>query len=135
VETAATFAAAAVQWSHRRQTAVLNINAPNLPVNEVKGVREGLAAHGEVWIASANVSGGDLKIEFAGRGEAAPGTDVALYGRLRRRHAARRHLPGDAAMPRAQPTHRMLEQSATFWRTIGPRSTRPRRCPILNEAP
>ena len=37
-----------------------------------------LAAHGEVWVASADVSGGDLKIEFAGRGEPTPGTDVAL---------------------------------------------------------
>ena len=34
--------------------------------------------HGEVWVASADVSGGDLKIEFAGRGEPTPGTDVAL---------------------------------------------------------
>ena len=45
----------------------------------MKGVREAeLAAHGEVWIASADVSGGDLKLEFTGPGEAAPGTDVAL---------------------------------------------------------
>lgn len=58
---------------------VLNLNAPNLPLDEVKGAREAeLAAHGEVWIASADVSGGDLKIEFAGLGEASPGTDVAL---------------------------------------------------------
>ena len=58
---------------------VLNLNVPNLPLGEVKGVREAeLAPHGEVWIASADVSGGDLKLEFQGRADAAPGTDVAL---------------------------------------------------------
>ena len=81
-ETAATFAAAAVGWvaiPEDGRPRVLNINVPNLPIDDVKGVREAtLAAHGEVWIAAADVSGGDLKIEFQGRGEAAPGTDVAL---------------------------------------------------------
>jgi 5'-nucleotidase len=58
---------------------VLNLNVPNLPLHEVKGVREAeLAPHGEVWIASADVSGGDLKLEFQGRSDAAPGTDVAF---------------------------------------------------------
>ncbi len=81
-ETAATFAVAAVEWTASNSDSrprVLNINVPNLPVDEVLGVREAtLAAHGEVWIAAADVSGGDLKIEFKGLGEAAPGTDVAL---------------------------------------------------------
>jgi 5'-nucleotidase len=81
-ETAAIFAAAAVEWVAKPDDGtprVLNINVPNVPVSEVKGVREAeLAAHGEVWIASADVSGGDLKLEFKGRGEAAPGTDVAV---------------------------------------------------------
>ena len=58
---------------------MLNLNVPNLPLHEVKGVREAeLAPHGEVWIASADSSGGDLKLEFQGRADAAPGTDVAL---------------------------------------------------------
>jgi 5'-nucleotidase len=81
-ETAATFAAAAVGWVAKTDDGtprVLNINVPNVAVDGVKGVREAdLAAHGEVWIASADVSDGDLKLEFKGRGEAAPGTDVAL---------------------------------------------------------
>jgi 5'-nucleotidase len=81
-ETAATFAAAAVGWvtdGDGPTPRVLNVNVPNVPLDDVVGVREAnLAAHGEVWIASADVSDGDLKLEFQGRGEAAPGTDVAL---------------------------------------------------------
>ena len=37
-----------------------------------------LAPAGEVWVASADVSEGDLKIEISGRADPAPGTDVAL---------------------------------------------------------
>jgi 5'-nucleotidase len=80
-ETAATFAAAAVEWAAKPDTVprVLNVNVPNLPIAEVKGVQEAeLAPHGEVWIASAAVSGGDLRLEISGRGDPAPGTDVAL---------------------------------------------------------
>jgi 5'-nucleotidase len=80
-ETAATFAAAAVEWAAKPDggTRVLNVNAPNLPIGEIKGVREAaLAPHGEVWIASADVSQGDLRLEITGRGDPAPGTDVAL---------------------------------------------------------
>jgi 5'-nucleotidase len=81
-ETAATFATAAVAWtasSDDGRPRVLNVNVPNLPLDEVRGVREAtLAAHGEVWIARADVSGGDVKIEFQGLGEAGPGTDVAV---------------------------------------------------------
>lgn len=80
-ETAAVFAAAAVEWVAKPDDGtprVLNINVPNVPVDEVKGVREAeLAAHGEVWIVSASVAGGDLKLEFTGPREAAPGTDIA----------------------------------------------------------
>ena len=81
-ETAARFAAAAIEWVAKADGGVprvLNLNVPNLPLHEVKGVREAeLAPHGEVWIASADSSGGDLKLEFQGRADAAPGTDVAL---------------------------------------------------------
>ena len=37
-----------------------------------------LAPAGEVWVASADVSEGDLKIEITGRADSAPGTDVAF---------------------------------------------------------
>jgi len=80
--TAARFAAAAVEWVAKPEGGmprVLNLNVPNLPFEQVKGVEEAeLAPHGEVWIASADASSGDLKLEFQGRADAAPGTDVAL---------------------------------------------------------
>ena len=81
-ETAARFAAAAIEWVAKTEGGaprVLNLNVPNLPMHEVKGVREAeLAPHGEVWIASADSSAGDLKLEFEGRSDSAPGTDVAF---------------------------------------------------------
>ena len=55
-----------------------SINVPNLPLDEVLGVQETeLAPHGEVWVASADASSGDLKLDVKGRADAAPGTDVA----------------------------------------------------------
>ncbi|MFN8026516.1 MAG: 5'/3'-nucleotidase SurE [Acidimicrobiia bacterium] len=80
-DTAATFAAAAVEWVTTPDdlTRVLNVNVPNLPVGEVRGVREAeLAAHGEVWVASAEHTGADVRLEVTGRGEAGPDTDAAL---------------------------------------------------------
>jgi 5'-nucleotidase len=80
-EAAAEVAAAAVEWAAKPDgdPRVLNINVPNRPVAELLGVREAeLAPAGEVWVASADVSSGDLKIEIKGRADAAPGTDVAL---------------------------------------------------------
>ena len=81
-DTAAAFAVAAVEWVAKSDGGVprvLNLNVPNLPIDEVLGVREAeLAPHGEVWIASADASSGDLKLEFQGRADAAPGTDVAF---------------------------------------------------------
>lgn len=80
-ETAATYAAAAVEWVSKPDTLprVLNVNVPNRPIDQVLGVREAeLAPHGEVWVASAEVSGGDLRLEITGRGDPAPGTDVEL---------------------------------------------------------
>ena len=79
-ETAAAVAVAAVEWAAKPDSVprVLNINVPNVAFAELKGVRETeLAPHGEVWVASANVSEGDLKLEIKGRADAAPGTDVA----------------------------------------------------------
>jgi len=80
-ETAAIVAAAAVEWAAKPEgePRVLNINVPNRPLGELLGVREAeLAPAGEVWVASADVSSGDLKIEIKGRADPAPGTDVAL---------------------------------------------------------
>jgi len=79
--TAARFAAAAVEWVAKPDgdPRILNINVPNRPFGEVLGIREAeLAPSGEVWVASADVTSGDLKIEIKGRGDPAPGTDVAL---------------------------------------------------------
>ena len=80
-DTAATFAVAAVDWVAKPDGGprLLNVNVPNLPLDEIKGVAEAeLAPHGEVWIASADVSSGDLKLDFKGRADAAPGTDVGM---------------------------------------------------------
>jgi len=80
-ETAADYAAAAVEWVLQPGdiTRVLNVNVPNLPREQVLGVREAeLAAHGEVWIASAEHTGTDIRLDVSGRGEAGAGTDAAL---------------------------------------------------------
>jgi 5'-nucleotidase len=80
-DVAARLCAAAVEWVAKPDgdTRVLNLNVPNVPLHEIKGVREAeLAPAGEVWVASADVSQGDLKIEITGRADPAPGTDVAL---------------------------------------------------------
>jgi 5'-nucleotidase len=80
-DVAARMAAAAVEWAAKPDgdARVLNVNVPNLAMGELKGVREAeLAPAGEVWVASADVSQGDLKIEITGRADPAPGTDVAL---------------------------------------------------------
>jgi 5'-nucleotidase len=79
-ETAAACAVAAVPWVAEPDVAprVVNINVPNLPIDELLGVQETeLAPHGEVWVASADASSGDLKLDVKGRADAAPGTDVA----------------------------------------------------------
>jgi 5'-nucleotidase len=80
-ETAAAIAVAAVEWATKPDGGprLLNINVPNRPLDELEGVQESeLAPHGEVWIASADVSTGDLKLDFKPRGDAAPGTDVGV---------------------------------------------------------
>jgi 5'-nucleotidase len=80
-DVAARMAAAAVEWVAKpdSEPRVLNVNVPNRPLEELRGVREAaLALAGEVWVASADVSEGDLKIEVTGRPEATSGTDVAL---------------------------------------------------------
>ncbi len=95
-ETAAAFAVAAVDWVVQPDAAprVVNINVPNLPLAEILGVEETeLAPHGEVWVASADASSGDLKLDVKGRADAAPGTDVAAVASgLRLGHATAQRL-------------------------------------------
>jgi 5'-nucleotidase len=84
-ETAARFAPAAAQWAidaGDTMPAVLNINVPNRPFEEVLGVREAhLARYGEVWVNNADRSDGDLRLTFDGGGrEPDPEADVALIG-------------------------------------------------------
>ena len=78
---AAEYAAAAVEWVAKPDavTRILNINVPNRPIAAILGVQEAeLAAHGEVWVASAELAGADVRLEVSGGGEAASGTDAAL---------------------------------------------------------
>ncbi|MFI5047579.1 MAG: 5'/3'-nucleotidase SurE [Acidimicrobiia bacterium] len=79
-DTAAQIALAAVDWAVKPdggRPRLLNINVPNRALHELEGVQETeLAPHGEVWVASADVSTGDLRLDFKPRGDAAPGTDV-----------------------------------------------------------
>jgi 5'-nucleotidase len=78
--TAATLAAAAVEWAaaaggHPR---VLNVNVPNRALTDLHGVREArLAPHGTVWTAWADHSGGKLQLDFTGN-ELEPEDDTEL---------------------------------------------------------
>jgi 5'-nucleotidase len=78
--TAATLAAAAIDWIAEQGAYVLNLNAPDVELAEVRGVRDAqLAPYGEVWVADADDLVGDLKLEFKGRDrEPDPETDLAL---------------------------------------------------------
>ncbi|HEX6311474.1 MAG TPA: 5'/3'-nucleotidase SurE [Acidimicrobiia bacterium] len=81
-DTAAALAAAGVEWTTDPigGPRVLNLNVPNLPLEDVKGVREArLAPYGTVWTASAATQRGDLLLEFKGNDvEPDPDTDLAL---------------------------------------------------------
>jgi len=80
--TAAALAAAAVEWTATDPGTprVLNLNAPDCPLEEVKGVRPArLAPYGELWVATADSSGGEVHLEFKGHHrEPEPDTDYAL---------------------------------------------------------
>jgi 5'-nucleotidase len=68
-ESAAAFAPAAVEWATApdARALVLNVNVPNLPLTEIRGVRDAmLAPYGEFWVAAADLDGGDLRIEYQG---------------------------------------------------------------------
>ena len=81
-DTAAALAAAAVEWVAGDPAAprVLNLNAPDCPLEQVKGIRAArLAPYGELWVATADYSGGEVHLEFKGHDrEPAPDTDYAL---------------------------------------------------------
>jgi 5'-nucleotidase len=81
-ETAARYAVPALEWvaAGGDGPRVLNVNVPNLPADEVRGVRDAtLAPYGEFWVASSDIRSGDLRIEFQGPAhEFDPSTDAAL---------------------------------------------------------
>jgi 5'-nucleotidase len=81
-DTAAALAVAAVGWLARHDDTprVLNLNAPDCSLDDVRGVREAaLAPYGEVWVASADESAGEVHLEFRAReGELDTNTDWAL---------------------------------------------------------
>lgn len=81
-ETPARLALAALGWVTEPDDPprVLNLNVPNLPFEELRGIRDArLAAYGEVWVASADVSSGDLRMDFRGvEHQPDPESDSAL---------------------------------------------------------
>ncbi len=85
--TAADLAVPALEWAiasngiaNKGEARVLNLNVPNLPLDEVHGVKEAdLAPYGEFWVASVDPSEGDVRIEFKGADhEPHPASDAAL---------------------------------------------------------
>lgn len=80
-ETAAALAVPALEWVLTEPgPSVLNLNVPNRPIQELRGVRDAeLAVYGEFWVASADLRDGDLRIEFKGKTDTPEaGTDEAL---------------------------------------------------------
>ena len=83
-ETAAQLAVPAVEWLMGEEPrTVLNLNAPNLPLDEVRGVEWGeLARFGSVRTALVESQGGRLQMEFVGRNDEHPEhTDAGLVDR------------------------------------------------------
>ena len=84
LDTAATVAASAMGWLlHAPAGTVLNVNVPDLPIHQVRGVREApLARFGtvEATMRSATDQGGEtLSVRFgSGVGASDAGTDAAL---------------------------------------------------------
>ena len=82
METAAQLAVPALDWVAAGDGAprILNLNVPNLPIDELLGIREAdLAPYGEFWVASSDIDSGDLRIEFQGPAiEPDAETDAAL---------------------------------------------------------
>ena len=80
-ETAAVLAVAAFEWlADQPPCTVLNLNVPNVPLSDVKGVRwGGLARFGSVRTALIESQGGRLQMEFSEDDrDLEPGTDAWL---------------------------------------------------------
>lgn len=83
-ETAAALAVPALGWLLGAPArTVVNLNTPNLPLGEVRGVGWGaLATFGSVRTALVESQGGRLQMEFVGRGDEHPEhTDAGLLDR------------------------------------------------------
>lgn len=83
-ETAASLAVPAAEWlALQEPRTVVNLNAPNLPLDQVRGVRWGeLATFGSVRTALVESQGGRLQMEFVGRQDEHPeDTDAGLVDR------------------------------------------------------
>lgn len=83
-ETAAELSLPCIEWlGGRPARTVLNLNAPNLPLEEVLGVRWGeLATFGSVRTALVESQGGRLQMELVGRRDEHPEhTDAGLVDR------------------------------------------------------
>ena len=136
-ETAATFAAAAVRWVANPDDAtprVLNINVPNVPLDEVKGVREASTRRARRGVDRVRrtcrvaISSSSSK----GRGEADAGYRCRAHQRrLRGRHTAGGHRPRTTtrrrrARPKRIATERLdanpAEQSGNPMQRSGERS-------------
>lgn len=101
-ETAATLAVPALEWLlDQPPRTVLNLNAPNLVLAEVRGVRWGeLALFGSVRTALVESQGGRLQMEFVGRRDEHPEhTDAGLVDRG---YASLTVLTGVQAAPPAE---------------------------------
>lgn len=75
--TAGTYAAAALDWFTTGPPRVVNLNVPDLPLAEVRGVSGAQPmAFSERW--NADTTSGELRMEFVGRAEEPPpGSDLA----------------------------------------------------------
>jgi 5'-nucleotidase len=100
-ETAASLAVPILDWvAGQPPRTVVNLNAPNLPLEDVRGVRWGeLATFGSVRTALVESQGGRLQMEFVGRRDEHPEhTDAGLVDRG---YAALTLLTGPLAAPPA----------------------------------
>jgi 5'-nucleotidase len=83
-ETAAVLAVDALDWLVEQPArTVLSLNAPNVPVGELRGVAEGsLARFGSVRSRLVEIDDGRLQFEFVGGGDEHPeATDAGLVAR------------------------------------------------------
>jgi 5'-nucleotidase len=101
-ETAAALAVPAIEWlAEQPARTVLNLNAPNIPLHEVRGVRWGeLAEFGSVRTALIESQGGQLQMEWVGgRDEHPEHTDAGL---VHLGYASLTLLSGIVALPPAE---------------------------------